>query len=189
LGGKGNVLIVRGIKGSGIDQQTYAGEMEGLKQFPDMKIVGEVYGSASGPVAQAAVSAALPSLPKIDAVFAQGGGDAFGIVQAFQQYGGRYANALPVIVGDGSTDFVKWWKAEKAKNGYSTISMHPTPTIGEAAVWYTIAILNGANPPKHKDFPETLLKNSDLDQFTSFPPNQMITVDTGKEWVNESLLK
>ena len=47
LGSKGNILIIRGVKGSAPDQMMYEGQMETLKQFPEAKIVGEVYGQLS----------------------------------------------------------------------------------------------------------------------------------------------
>ena len=40
LGGNGNVLIVRGVKGSAPDEEMYAGQMEALKEFPNAKVVG-----------------------------------------------------------------------------------------------------------------------------------------------------
>jgi ribose transport system substrate-binding protein len=73
LGGKGNVLIVRGVKGSAPDQEMYEGQMQALKQYPGIKIVGEVYGQATTAVAQSAVSNILPSLLQVDAVLTQGG--------------------------------------------------------------------------------------------------------------------
>lgn len=189
LNEKGNVLMVRGVKGSGPDHQIYQGETEVLKKYPDMKIVGEVNGDWSGPVAQAAVSAALPGLPHIDAVLDQGGGDAFGILQAFQQGGASYEGHMPVIMGGNETDFVRWWQSEKQKNGYATISVNPTPTISEAAVWYAIAILNGANPPKDQFNPLTVITNENVDQFKDLPPNQVVTADRGEQWVKDNLLK
>ena len=76
----------------------------------------------------------LPSLPHVDAVLGQGGSDDVGIAQAFTQYGGDYADKMPIIEGGGGTDFVKWWADENKKNGYQTISMNTTPGIGGAAL-------------------------------------------------------
>src|SRR6476660_1427647 len=104
LGGKGNILVVRGVKGSAPDQMMYEGAMESLKQFPGAKVVGEVYGQATTAVAQAEVSKLLPSLPQIDAVLTQGGGDDHGVVQAFEQAGRK----PPIIEGGGSSNFLKW---------------------------------------------------------------------------------
>ena len=188
IGGKGNVLVVRGVKGSGPDAQIYAAEKSVIAKNPDMKIVGEVYGGWSGPVAQAAVTAALPNLPHIDAVLGQGGGDAYGILQAFLQ-SPSYADKMPVIMGGGEADFIKWWQGEAKKTGYSTVSVNPSPTIGEAGLWYALAILNGANPPKEQLHPLTIITNDNLESFTDLKPNQMVQAPRDESWVINNLLK
>ena len=87
--------------------------MEALKQYPDIKIVGEVYGQATTAVAQSAVSNILPSLPQVDAVLDQGGGDDYGMVQAFEQAGKK----IPIVEGGGSSNFLKWWSEQIKKMG------------------------------------------------------------------------
>lgn len=188
LGAKGNVLLVRGIKGSGPDSQIYAAEKAVVEKNPGMKIVGEVYGGASGPIAQAAVTAALPSLPHVDAVLAQGGGDAFGILQAFLQ-SPAYAGKLPVIMGGGESDFIKWWQDENKRSGYSTVSVSPSPTIGEAGVWYALEILNGATPAKEQLHPLTVITNENLSEFRDLEPNTMVTSSRDESWVKQNLTK
>ena len=113
----------------------YSAQESVLKKNPDIKVVATVYGQATASVAQSAIANVLPSLPHVDAVLGQGGSDDVGISQAFTQYGGDYANKMPIIEGGGGTDFVKWWAEENKKNGYQTISMNTTPGIGGAALW------------------------------------------------------
>lgn len=136
IGNEGNVIVVRGVKGSGPDQEMYNAQMEVLKQHPDVNVAAEVYGQATAPVAQSAVANVLPSLPKIDAVLAQGGSDDYGIAQAFEQYGGEYEGDMPVIEGGGSADFIRWWAEQHEASGYTTTSMNSTPGIGGAAFWW-----------------------------------------------------
>ena len=119
IGKKGNIIVVRGVKGSAPDEDMYTSQMATLKKYPDVKVVATVYGQATGSVAQAAVANVLPSLPHVSAVLAQGGGDDYGIAQAFAQYGGQYANKPPVIAGGGSSNFIHWWADEAKKNGYA----------------------------------------------------------------------
>ncbi len=143
IGEKGNVIVVRGVKGSAPDHDMYEAQMAALKNYPDVKVVATVYGQATGSVAQAAVANVLPSLPHIDAVLAQGGGDDYGIAQAFEQFGGPYANKPPVIAGGGSSNFIHWWAEQAKKNGYNTISMNTTPGISGAAFWLTVTSCKG----------------------------------------------
>ena len=126
----------------------YSAQESVLKKNPDIKVVATVYGQATASVAQSAIANVLPSLPHVDAVLGQGGSDDVGISQAFTQYGGDYANKMPIIEGGGGTDFVKWWAEENKKNGYQTISMNTTPGIGGAALWLGVSLLEGAKAPK-----------------------------------------
>jgi ribose transport system substrate-binding protein len=143
LGGKGSIIVVRGVKGSAPDADMYKAQMGVLEKYPDVKVAATVYGQATASVAQSAIANVLPSLPHVDAVLGQGGSDDYGIAQAFDQFGGAYANNMPIIEGGGSTDFLKWWNQQHDKNGYSTISMNTTPGIGGAAFWLTLGIVKG----------------------------------------------
>ena len=128
------MLIVRGVKGSAPDQEMYEGQKEALKQFPDVKIVGEVYGQATTAVAQSAVSNILPSLPQVDAVLAQGGGDDYGIVQAFEQ-AGKKGPLLFLLKGVGVWTSSNGGTEQSKKNGYKTVSDSSAPGIGGAVLW------------------------------------------------------
>src|SRR5690606_33667626 len=165
IGNKGNVIVVRGVKGSGPDSLMYAAQKAVLDANPDVKIVAEVYGQATASVAQAAIANVLPSLPHVDAVLAQGGSDDFGIAQAFVQAGGPYADKLPVIEGGGSSDFVIWW-AEQADKGYKTTSMNTTPGIGGAAFWLAYEIVKGAEPAKDLNMPVAVVEESNLAEMS-----------------------
>jgi ribose transport system substrate-binding protein len=184
LGGKGGVLVVRGVKGSAPDQEMYAGQMQVLKQFPGIKIVGEVYGQATTAVAQSAVGNILPSLPQVDAVLTQGGGDDYGVVQAFEQAGKK----IPIVEGCGSSNFLKWWAEENKKTGYKTISDSSAPGIGGAVFWLTLDILNGANPPKSMFMPYAFIKAEDLSQYADLAPGSIVSPKYTEDWVKQTLL-
>ena len=187
LGGKGNILVVRGVKGSAPDQMMYEGAMESLKQFPDAKVVGEVYGQATTAVAQAEVSKLLPSLPQIDAVLTQGGGDDHGVVQAFEQAGRK----PPIIEGGGSSNFLKWWSEQFKKDGYKTVSDNSAPGIGGAAFWLTLAILNGAevDPSKTMFMPYATITTDNLAEYADLPPGFIVSPKYTEDWVKENILK
>ena len=184
LGGKGNVLVVRGVKGSAPDQEMYGGQMEVLKQFPGIKIVGEVYGQATTAVAQSAVNNILPSLPQVDAVLTQGGGDDYGVVQAFEQAGKK----VPIVEGCGSSNFLKWWTEQYKKSGYKTISDSSAPGIGGAVLWLTLDILNGANPSKNMLMPYAFIKAEDLSQYAGLAPGSIVSPKYTEDWVKQTLL-
>jgi ribose transport system substrate-binding protein len=95
LGGKGNVVMDRGLPGAAALQLLYDGAMKVFKQYPDIKIVSEFDGMfAEGPSEQGA-AAAITANSQIDAVFSQG---------YVAPIGNAFLNArrpLPVITAPG----------------------------------------------------------------------------------------
>lgn len=188
IGGKGNAIIVRGVSGSAPDAAMYEAQTAVLAEYPDVTVVAEVYGEATAAVAQSAITNVLPSLPQVDVVLAQGGSDDMGIAQAFLQYGGAYAEKMPVIEGGGGTDFVKWWAEENARSGYQTVSMNTTPGIGGAVLWLAAAMLNGAEAPREMIMPVATVDAANLQDYADLPAGMIISPSYSPEWVQENLL-
>jgi ribose transport system substrate-binding protein len=187
LGGKGNVLQVRGVKGSAPDNDMFNAQEAALKEYPDIKVVATVYGQATASVAQSAIANVLPSLPHVDAVLGQGGSDDFGIAQAFDQFGGAYKDKPPIIEGGGSTDFIKWWVAKSA-TGYTTISMNTTPGIGGAAFWLSLALVKGAEASKLMIMPVATVTQDNLKEFADLPSGMIVSPSYSEDWVAKNLL-
>lgn len=188
IGDKGNVIVVRGVKGSGPDNLMYSAQKAVLDKHPEVKVVAEVYGQATASVAQSAIANVLPSLPTVDAVLGQGGSDDFGIVQAFQQAGGPYAEKLPVIEGGGSSDFVIWWNGV-ADKGYKTTSMNTTPGIGGAAFWLAYQIAKGAESKKDLVMPVASVEPENLKEMAAgLKPGLIISPSFDEAWVVKNLL-
>lgn len=110
LGGKGNVLIVRGIPGETNDAVVYPGFTKMLEGCPDMKVAGEVVGGYSNATAKAEVMKFLASHPgQIDMVFS-GGVMGPGIISAFEQSG----RPVPAISFSGlQAGDSAWWNSKK----------------------------------------------------------------------------
>ena len=82
----GNLLEIRGLAGTSIDDAIHAGILEGVAAHPEFKIVGSVTGDWDQTTAQKAVATVLPSLPDIVGIVDQGG-DGYGAAQAFAAAG------------------------------------------------------------------------------------------------------
>jgi ribose transport system substrate-binding protein len=189
IGHQGNVIVVRGVAGSGPDEQMYAAQMAVLAKYPDVKVVAEVIGQATASEAQQAIANILPSLPHVDAVLAQGGSDDYGIAQAFEQYGGPYAEDMPVIEGGGSSDFILWWNERNQSGEYRTTSMNTTPGIGGAAFWLAYEITQGAEPPKDILMPVAVVEAEDVAAFAEgLSPGFIISPSYDRSWVAANLL-
>ena len=143
----GNLLEIRGLAGTSIDDAIHQGILEGVKENPQFKIVGSVEGDWDQTTAQKAVASVLPSLPAIVGVVDQGG-DGYGAAQAFAAAG----RPRPTIIMGNRQDELEWWKEQKAKDGYQTWSASIAPGVSTLAFWIAQQILDGK-----KDIPHDLL--------------------------------
>lgn len=187
IGGEGNVIIVRGVSGSVPDQQMYEGQQNVLEKYPDMEVVAEVIGEASTTVAQQAVSNVLPSLPAVDAVLTQGGGDAWGVVQAFQGSG----SDMPIVIGDNTAEFLNWWWEQYQENGYETVSVCSAPTIGGAAVWLALNVLEmpEGSVPEKMSLGVIPITVDNLENYLDTKPGTLAAPTFTEDWVVENLIE
>jgi len=164
MGGKGNVLMVRGVVGSAPEKVIYENQLKALKKYPDIKIVRTLVGQASNSVTQQVVSNALASLPKIDGVIT--GGSSLGAVQAFQSEG----KPIPVVAFDNSGEALRFWQKRAAK-GYEAVSVRTEPGQAAAAFWLALDLLNGE---QHENmtytFPNIVINQDDLDKWVQATP-------------------
>lgn len=143
----GNLLEIRGVAGTSIDDAIHAGIVEGVAKYPNFKIVNSVEGDWDQTTAQKAVATVLPSLPPIAAIVDQGG-DGYGAAQAFKTAG----RPTPTIIMGNRQDELQWWKEQKAANGYKTWSASIAPGVSTLAFWVAQQVLDG-----RKDIPHDLL--------------------------------
>jgi ribose transport system substrate-binding protein len=143
----GNLLEIRGLAGTSIDQSIHDGIVEAVAAHPEFKIVGSVEGDWDQTTAQKAVATILPSLPDVVGIVDQGG-DGYGAAQAFAAAG----KARPTIIMGNRQDELQWWKEQKDKDGYTTWSASIAPGVSTLAFWVAQQILDG-----NKDIPHDLL--------------------------------
>src|ERR1700730_9149286 len=142
----GNLLEIRGLAGTSIDDTIHAGIQDGVKVHEGFKIVSSVTGDWDQTTAQKAVATVLPSLPPLVGVVDQGG-DGYGAAQAFA----AASKPRPTIIMGNRQDELQWWKAQKDKDGYVTWSGSIAPGVSTLAFWVAQQILDG-----RKDIPHDL---------------------------------
>lgn len=140
----GNLLEIRGLAGTSIDDAIHQGILDGVAAHPEFKIVGSVTGDWDQTTAQKAVATILPSLPDIVGIVDQGG-DGYGAAQAFAA-----ANKpRPTIIMGNRQDELQWWKEQKAKDGYTTWSASIAPGVSTLAFWVAQQVLDGRTDIPH----------------------------------------
>jgi ribose transport system substrate-binding protein len=166
LGGKGNVLEVRGIAGTSVDNDIHQGIVEGLAKYPGLKLVGSVHGNWTQSIAQKEVAGILPTLPKVDAVVTQGG-DGYGTYEAFKAAG----RPTPLIImGNRQDELALWKQLAGAPGGYQTFSLSSAPGVSSIAFWVAQQILAGADVPKTVNVPLLVITAQDLDAWLKAVP-------------------
>jgi ribose transport system substrate-binding protein len=143
----GNLLEIRGLAGTSIDDAIHKGILEGVAAHPEFKIVNSVTGNWDQTTAQKAVATVLPSLPDVIGIVDQGG-DGYGAAQAFAAAG----KPRPTIIMGNRQDEFQWWKEQKDKDGYTTWSASIAPGLSTLAFWVAQQVLDG-----RKDIPHDLL--------------------------------
>jgi ribose transport system substrate-binding protein len=140
----GNLLEIRGLAGTSIDEAIHNGIVEGVKKHPEFKIVGAVTGDWDQTTAQKAVATILPSLPDIVGVVDQGG-DGYGAAQAIAAAG----KPRPTIIMGNRQDELQYWKEQKSKDGYATWSASIAPGVSSLALWVAQQVLDGNDKIPH----------------------------------------
>lgn len=166
LGDKGNVLEIRGIAGTSVDDDIHRGIVEEMKKHPGMKLVGSVHGNWTQSIAQKEVAGILPTLPAVSAVVTQGG-DGFGTYQAFKAAG----RPTPLIImGNRQDEMALWQRLTEQPGGYQTVSMSSAPGCASVAFWVAQQILAGKQVPNEVQVPLLVITASDLGKWLKATP-------------------
>jgi ribose transport system substrate-binding protein len=171
LGGKGNVLINRGVSGFPADTDLYQGVRNILDKNPDVKIVGEVYGKWDNAVSQQEITKALTAHPDVDGIINQYG--TFGALQALI----NMQHPLIPMTGQGENGWRIAMLQMKDK-GLKGVSAGDPSVIGAYAIKIAYQILEG-NPPKEKRIPVEVpvVTSEELKEGVNVFPNLSPTID------------
>jgi ribose transport system substrate-binding protein len=184
--GKGNVIMVTGVAGTFVDKARNDAAVAVFKKYPGIKVVAKYTGMWDSSTAERNTAAQLPSLPKIDGIWVQGGSD--GVLKAFV----KAKRPLPPTAGESENGFRKFL----SPGGYmghhvKGISIGQPPFLVLAALELAKQVLNGKHAKKdiHLDFPfvtektvktgETVfpdLPDSFFDDFTDSGPKATVKI-------------
>jgi len=172
LNGKGNVIIDRGLAGAPISAQLQGGYEKVLKNYPDIKIVGQYNGDyALGPE-QSGVAALLAANPQIDGILTQGYGS--GAIQALKDAG------RPIVPVVGFSYNVAALTCAETQGAKCILGSNPAYLSSEA-IKLAVDILDTGKKPENR---EISVKGDFVttDPFESklYPATKMIKIAVGE---------
>jgi ribose transport system substrate-binding protein len=139
LGGKGNVVEMRGIAGVPADTDRHTGFTQALKKYPGIKVVKQTFTNWSFAPGGKQMLDILNSGVKVDGVWTSG--IDYTIVNAFKTAGKPY---VPVVGADNN-EFLKQLLTVKGLRG---VAVTNPATIGGAGAAVAIKLLQGKSVPK-----------------------------------------
>lgn len=126
LHGEGNVVIIRGLKGSTADEERYEGFMEAIAEYPDIHVVGESFGEFLKDHARMKMDEILQDQAiagDIDLVFAMNDQMAMGVRES---YDAQPWLKVPVIIGIDAVDGANGGIEAIAEGRIDASFMYPT---------------------------------------------------------------
>jgi ribose transport system substrate-binding protein len=193
LGGKGKIIVDRGLPGSPISEASNKEIERVMKQFPDIEIVGWYTSNYALGDEQAGVASLLAANPQIDGILTAGYGT--GAIQALKDAGRPLVPIVMFAYNGSATECA----TEKEPGLKCFIYTHP-PYLSAEAIKLAVDVLDG-HPPASKtvlgDYPRLttdIVKGdfspgSDLRKleigvnvFPDLPPG--LVLPASPDWVN-----
>jgi ribose transport system substrate-binding protein len=144
MGGKGNILWIRGIEGTPVTIQRTEGMQKVLDKYPDIKVLGVGYGRWDESTAISVLSNLMSAHHSkgINGMLSEGtGGHA--IVKVFEDYK-IDVKKIPIAEGDMANAYMKDW-LDLDLNTFTTAQ---PPYLSAAAVDVALRVLNGEKVDK-----------------------------------------
>lgn len=136
LGGKGSIIVLQGVAGTSASRDRGAGFAEGMKAFPDIKIVAKQTANFDRAAALDVTTNLLQANPGVTGIFAENDEMALGAIQAL---GTKAGKDVKVVGFDGTTDGLA-----AIKNGTMVASIAQQPgKLGQMAVEQIAKVLKG----------------------------------------------
>ena len=140
LGGKGNVVEMRGIDGVPADADRHEGFTEALKKYPDIKVVASVFTGWSQDKGGQEIKDLISSGKPIDGVWTSGIDNT--IVDAYKSANKNY---VPVVGADNNGFMGQQIELKDA--GLVGLSVTNPPAVGGAGLAVALDVLEGKQHP------------------------------------------
>lgn len=170
LGGKGNIMINRGVPGNTVDTRHYNGMMAVFKRYPQIKVVDTYYGYWDDAKSRKATAQALAAHPNVDGICSQLG--EYGVFEAALAANSK---KLPYITGEDTNGIrLAFANPKYRKIGLKGVSSGSPPATAGYAFKLMMEVL------QHK----ITLKQHDVQFPLPWVPWNKVKVCSGDKKVN-----
>ncbi len=159
IGEKGNVIVLQGVAGTSASRDRGAGFQEGIKQFPNIKVVAMQPANFARAQGLDVATNLLQSNPDAVGIFAENDEMALGAIQAL---GARAGKDVFVVGFDGTEDGLK---AISDGTLSATIAQQPAE-LGKEAVKAAVAKLKGESIDKDIPVEVKTVDSSNVSEFS-----------------------
>jgi len=160
LGGKGSIVVLNGIAGSGVDEMRNRGAMNVFAKYPNIKVLGAAYAGWDYTEAKHAVEGFLSAYPQIDGVWSQGGAMTQAALDVFTAAGRR----LVPMTGEANNGLLKAWK-ENLGNGFDSIAPCSPTYMSADALTTAVDALDGKPVQLTTVISLPVITSADLDKY------------------------
>nr|WP_202540557.1 substrate-binding domain-containing protein [Streptomyces sp. SID4937] len=159
LGGKGSIVILQGTAGTSASRERGAGFAEGLKAYPDIKVVAKQPADFDRTKGLDVMTNLIQSHPGITGVFAENDEMALGAVKAL---GSKAGKSVSVVGFDGTPDGLK---AVEAGTLYASVAQQPSE-LGRIAVQNAVKAAEGDKVEKTVKVPVKVVTRENVADFS-----------------------
>ncbi|MET9975675.1 substrate-binding domain-containing protein [Streptomyces microflavus] len=159
LGGKGSIVILQGTAGTSASRERGAGFAEGLKAYPDIKVVAKQPADFDRTKGLDVMTNLVQSHPGITGVFAENDEMALGAVKAL---GSKAGTSVSVVGFDGTPDGLK---AVGAGTLYASVAQQPSE-LGRIAVQNAVKAAKGDRVEKTVKVPVKVVTRENVADFS-----------------------
>ncbi|MFD3816248.1 substrate-binding domain-containing protein [Streptomyces rubiginosohelvolus] len=159
LGGKGSIVILQGTAGTSASRERGAGFAEGLKAYPDIKVVAKQPADFDRTKGLDVMTNLIQSHPGVTGVFAENDEMALGAVKALGSKAGR---SVSVVGFDGTPDGLK---AVEAGTLYASVAQQPAE-LGKIAVQNAVKAAKGEKVASTVKVPVKVVTRENVADFS-----------------------
>ncbi|MFD3788404.1 substrate-binding domain-containing protein [Streptomyces cyaneofuscatus] len=159
LDGKGSIVILQGTAGTSASRERGAGFAEGLKAYPDIKVVAKQPADFDRTKGLDVMTNLVQSHPGITGVFAENDEMALGAVKAL---GSKAGKSVSVVGFDGTPDGLK---AVEAGTLYASVAQQPSE-LGRIAVQNAVRAAKGDKVEKTVKVPVKVVTRENVADFS-----------------------